>query len=106
VIIPSVNYLFSSQWLPPKSHDIWHDHGLEFVFSSVKSPRCNIYLDLKSTPFGVNHDEVYGSSIMERVFYMFSKGGKQLQTAVDQHTARHVSWAKSAGHCKLLMSWV
>jgi hypothetical protein len=28
VIIPAVDYLFSSQWLPPKSRDIWHDHGL------------------------------------------------------------------------------
>jgi hypothetical protein len=45
VILPSVNYLFSSQWLLPTSHDIWHDPGLDFVFSSVKNPRCKIYLD-------------------------------------------------------------
>jgi hypothetical protein len=61
------------------------------VFSSVKNPRCKSYGDWKATPFGVNNYELGGSSMIERVVCVFSKGGNQLKTVVDQVTARNVS---------------
>jgi hypothetical protein len=62
VILPAVDYLFSSQWLPPKSRDIWQNPGLEFLFSSVKNLRFKCYVDWKATPFGVKHAKVGGKS--------------------------------------------
>jgi hypothetical protein len=41
VILPPVEYLVSSLCLPPKSHWIWDDPALEFVFSSMKIPGSN-----------------------------------------------------------------
>jgi hypothetical protein len=38
----------------------------------------------------VKHDEVGESSTMGQVLYVFSKGGNQLKTAVDQRTAQNL----------------
>jgi hypothetical protein len=56
----------------------------------VKNPHFKHHLTWKSNPFVVKHDEVGGSSTMERTFYVFSKGLK-VETKVVQRTEINVS---------------
>jgi hypothetical protein len=78
LILLSIEYLFSSQWLTPKSHGVWDDPELEFVFSLVENPRFKRHLSWKADHFGVKNVEVGGIPSMERVTYVFSKGGEHL----------------------------
>jgi hypothetical protein len=90
VILPPVKILFSSQCLPPKTHGIWSKQALKLVFSSVKNPCFKLHLNWKANHFVVNHEEVGGSSTMERTLYVFPKDIKA-ETRVMQRTARNVS---------------
>jgi hypothetical protein len=85
-----VEILFSSQWLPPKTHGIWDEPTLGLVFPLVKNPRFKSHLTWKANPFVVKHDEVGGSSTMERTLYVLSKGLK-VESNIIQRMARNVS---------------
>jgi hypothetical protein len=73
VILPPVEILFSSQWLPPKTHSIWGRLALELILSSVKKTRFKRHLTWKANPFVLKHEEVGGSSTVERTLYIFPK---------------------------------
>jgi hypothetical protein len=90
VMLPPVEVLFSSQWLPPKTHGIWDEPSLRLVFSSVEKPCFKLHLTWNANHFVVKHGEVGVSSTMEHTFNVFSKGLK-VETKVMQQTARNVS---------------
>jgi hypothetical protein len=56
-----------------KTHGIWDEHALELVFLLVKSPCFKRHLNWKANPFVVKHDELGGSSTVDRTLNVFSQ---------------------------------
>jgi hypothetical protein len=59
------------QSLPPKIHAIWKNPELKLVLAQVETPRFKSWLDWKSFPLRIKHQEVGGMTYAEVLLYVF-----------------------------------
>jgi hypothetical protein len=71
IVLPPVNFVFCSQWLPPLSNKIWHCEVLEVLFASEEKFRYTKAWGWKSMPMSINHADLGGCSNMTRIIRAF-----------------------------------
>jgi hypothetical protein len=73
VVLSKVSVIMCSQWLPPKTHAIWMNPELKLLLAQVASPRFKSWLEWKSFPLHIKHQEVGGMTNVEVLLYVFSR---------------------------------
>jgi hypothetical protein len=67
IILPPVNFIFCSHWVPPLTNEVWKCDMLEVLFASVEKFWFIKFWDWKSVPIAIEHSDVGGCSDMKRV---------------------------------------
>jgi hypothetical protein len=96
MVLPPVNFIFCSQWLPPLSNKIWHCEALEVLFVSAEKFRFITAWAWESVPTSIKHDTVGGCSNMTRVIRAFFR---QIAWLVDSKVLKQGPWMVSS-FCK------
>jgi hypothetical protein len=71
MVLPSVNFVFCSQWLPPLSNKIWHCEVLEALLESAEKFRFTKAWGWKSVSISIKHTGVGGCSDITRIIRAF-----------------------------------
>jgi hypothetical protein len=71
MVLPLVNFVFCSQWLPPLSNKIWHCEVLKALLASAENFRFTMAWGLKSVAIYTKHADVGGSSNIPRIIRAF-----------------------------------
>jgi hypothetical protein len=71
MVLPPVNFVFCSQWLPHLSNKIWHCEVLEVLLTSAEKLRFTKAWGWKSVPISIKHADVGRCSNMTRVIRAF-----------------------------------
>jgi hypothetical protein len=73
VNLPTFNFVFFSQRIPPLTHDVWKCEMLKVLFAAVHQLRFINVLDWVAVPIAIKHSDVGRCSSMERVVWAFVK---------------------------------
>jgi hypothetical protein len=71
MVLPPVNFVFCSQWLPPLSNKIWHCEVLKALLASAKKIRFTKAWGWNSVAIYIKHTEVGGCSNTTRIIREF-----------------------------------
>jgi hypothetical protein len=71
MVLPPVNFLFCSQWLPPLSNKIWHCEVLEALLASAEKFRFTKAWGWKIDATSIKHADVGGCSNTTRIIRAF-----------------------------------
>jgi hypothetical protein len=71
IILPSVNFIFFSHWVPTLANKIWQCDILEVLFASVERFWFNKAWDWESVPISIKHGDAVGCSDMTIVLREF-----------------------------------
>jgi hypothetical protein len=71
MVLPTVNFVFCSQWLPPLSNKIWHCEVVEVLLASAEKFRFTKAWGWKSVVISIKHADVGGCSNTTRIIRAF-----------------------------------
>jgi hypothetical protein len=71
MVLPPVNFVFCSQWLPPLSNKIWHYEVLEALLASADKFIFTKAWGWKSVAISIKHADVGGCSNITRIIRAF-----------------------------------
>jgi hypothetical protein len=71
LVLPSVNFVFCSQWLPPLFNKIWHCEVLEALLASADKFRFTKAWGWKSVSISIKHADVGGCSNITQIIRAF-----------------------------------
>jgi hypothetical protein len=71
MVLPPVNLVFCSQWLPPISNKIWHCEVLEALLASAEKFRFTKAWGWKSVAISIKHADVGGCSNATQIIRAF-----------------------------------
>jgi hypothetical protein len=96
IVLPPVNFIFCSHWVPPLTNKVWKCEKLEVPFAAVEKLMFTQVWDWKSVPIPIKHSEVGGCSEMTRIIRAYVRRQAWL---VDVKVVRKVPWMVSS-FCK------